>query len=309
LNIPAPLMDRMEIIRIAGYTEDEKVEIARKHLIPAAVAKHGLETKEWSIDDEGLLTLIRRYTREAGVRNLERELSNLIRKAVKELMTSKQKKSVRITAENLSDYLGVPKYRYGEIEAEDLVGVVTGLAWTDVGGELLTIEATSMPGKGRMTVTGNLRDVMKESISAAASYVRSRAAAFGIEPPQFDRRDIHVHVPEGATPKDGPSAGVAMVTAIVSVMTGIPVRRDVAMTGEITLRGRVLPIGGLKEKLLAAARGGMKTVLIPEENAKDLVEISDTIKKGLEIVPVTRMDEVLKRALVRQPEAIEWDES
>ena len=309
LNIPAPLMDRMEIIRIAGYTEDEKVEIARKHLIPAAVAKHGLDPKEWSINDEGLLTLIRRYTREAGVRNLEREISTLIRKAVKELMTSKQKKSITVTAENLNDYLGVEKFRYGEIEAEDLVGVVTGLAWTDVGGELLTIEATSMTGKGRMTVTGNLRDVMKESISAAASYVRSRAAAFGIEPPQFDKKDIHVHVPEGATPKDGPSAGVAMVTAIVSVMTGIPVRRDVAMTGEITLRGRVLPIGGLKEKLLAAARGGMKTVLIPEENAKDLVEISDTIKKGLEIVPVTRMDEVLKRALVRQLEPIEWDET
>jgi len=308
LNIPPPLMDRMEIIRIAGYTEDEKVEIARKHLIPHAIVKHGLEAKEWSIDDEALITLIRRYTREAGVRNLERELSNLIRKAVKELMTSK-KKSIAVTAASLGDYLGVPKYRYGEIEENDLVGVVTGLAWTDVGGELLTIEGAMMPGKGRMTVTGNLRDVMKESISAAASYVRSRAVAFGIEPPLFDKRDIHVHVPEGATPKDGPSAGVAMVTAIVSVMTGIPVRRDVAMTGEITLRGRVLPIGGLKEKLLAAARGGMKTVLIPEENAKDLVEISDTIKKGLEIIPVTRMDEVLARALVRTPQPIEWDEA
>src|SRR5689334_957499 len=307
LNIPAPLMDRMEIIRIAGYTENEKVEIARKHLIPAAIAKHGLEPKEWSIDDEALLTLIRRYTREAGVRSLERELSNLIRKAVKELMTSK-KKSIAVTAANLGDFLGVPKYRYGEIEAEDLVGVVTGLAWTDVGGELLTIEGTSMSGKGKMTVTGNLRDVMKESISAAASYVRSRAAAFGIEPPLFDKRDIHVHVPEGATPKDGPSAGVAMVTSIVSVMTGIPVRRDVAMTGEITLRGRVLPIGGLKEKLLAAARGGIKTVLIPEENAKDLVEINESIKKGLEIIPVSRMDEVLAKALVRQPEPIEWEE-
>ena len=308
LNIPPPLMDRMEIIRIAGYTEDEKVEIARKHLIPHAIVKHGLEAKEWSIDDEALITLIRRYTREAGVRNLERELSNLIRKAVKELMTSK-KKSIAVTAASLGDYLGVPKYRYGEIEENDLVGVVTGLAWTDVGGELLTIEGVMMPGKGKMTVTGNLRDVMKESISAAASYVRSRAVAFGIEPPLFDKRDIHVHVPEGATPKDGPSAGVAMVSAIVSVMTGIPVRRDVAMTGEITLRGRVLPIGGLKEKLLAAARGGMKTVLIPEENAKDLVEISDTIKKGLEIVPVTRMDEVLARALVRVPQPIEWDEA
>jgi ATP-dependent Lon protease len=307
LNIPPPLMDRMEIIRIAGYTEDEKVEIARKHLIPHAVTKHGLNPNEWSIDDEALVTIIRRYTREAGVRNLERELSTLIRKAVKELMTSK-KKAIAVVAASLGDYLGVPKYRYGEIESEDLVGMVTGLAWTDVGGELLTIEGVMMPGKGKMTVTGNLRDVMKESISAAASYVRSRAVAFGIEPPLFDKRDIHVHVPEGATPKDGPSAGVAMVTAIVSVMTGIPVRRDVAMTGEITLRGRVLPIGGLKEKLLAASRGGMKTVLIPEENAKDLVEISDTVKKGLDIVPVSRMDEVLERALVRKPEPITWDE-
>jgi ATP-dependent Lon protease len=307
LNIPPPLMDRMEIIRIAGYTEDEKVEIARKHLIPHATAKHGLDAKEWAIDDEALLLLIRRYTREAGVRNLERELSTLIRKAVKELTLSKTK-SITVEAKTVSDYLGVPKFRYGEVEDEDQVGVVTGLAWTDVGGELLTIEAAMMPGKAKMIVTGNLRDVMKESISAAASYVRMRAVAFGIEPPRFDKKDIHVHVPEGATPKDGPSAGVAMVTAIVSVMTGIPVRRDVAMTGEITLRGRVLPIGGLKEKLLAAARGGMKTVLIPEENAKDLVEISDSIKKGLDIIPVSRMDEVLARALVRKPEPIEWDE-
>jgi ATP-dependent Lon protease len=307
LNIPPPLMDRMEIIRIAGYTENEKVEIARRHLIPNAVAKHGLDAKEWSIDDDALMLLIRRYTREAGVRNLERELSTLARKAVKELMTS-AKKSVEVTAANLGDYVGVPKHRYGEIEEEDQIGVVTGLAWTDVGGELLTIEGVMMPGKGKMTVTGNLRDVMKESISAAASYVRSRAVAFGIEPPLFDRRDIHVHVPEGATPKDGPSAGVAMVTAIVSVMTGIPVRRDLAMTGEITLRGRVLPIGGLKEKLLAALRAGTKTVLIPEENAKDLVEIPDSVKSGMEIIPVTRMDEVLARALVRQPVPIEWDE-
>jgi ATP-dependent Lon protease len=307
LNIPPPLMDRMEIIRIAGYTEDEKVEIARKHLIPHAIVKHGLEPKEWSIDDEALLTLIRRYTREAGVRNLERELSTLIRKAVKELTISK-KESVAVTDKNVPDYLGVPKYRYGEVEDEDQVGVVTGLAWTDVGGELLTIEAAMMPGKGKMTVTGNLRDVMKESISAAASYVRMRSAAFGIEPPLFDKRDIHVHVPEGATPKDGPSAGVAMVTAIVSVMTGIPVHRDVAMTGEITLRGRVLPIGGLKEKLLAAHRGGIKTVLIPEENAKDLVEINDSIKSGLDIIPVSRMDEALARALTRKPEAITWEE-
>ena len=308
LNIPPPLMDRMEIIRIAGYTEDEKVEIARKHLIPHAIVKHGLEPKEWSIDDEALLTLIRRYTREAGVRNLERELSTLIRKAVKELTISK-KESVAVTDKVLPDYLGVPKYRYGEVEDEDQVGVVTGLAWTDVGGELLTIEAAMMPGKGKMTVTGNLRDVMKESISAAASYVRMRSAAFGIEPPMFDKRDIHVHVPEGATPKDGPSAGVAMVTAIVSVMTGIAVHRDVAMTGEITLRGRVLPIGGLKEKLLAAHRGGIKTVLIPEENAKDLVEINDSIKSGLDIIPVSRMDEVLTRALVRKPEPITWEEA
>ncbi len=307
LNIPPPLMDRMEIIRIAGYTEDEKVEIARRHLIPHAIAKHGLDSKEWSIDEGALLLLIRRYTREAGVRNLERELSTLIRKAVKELTMTK-KKSVKVEVGNLSDFLGVPKFRYGELEDEDQIGVVTGLAWTDVGGELLTIEAAMMPGKGRMTVTGNLRDVMKESISAAASYVRMRAISFGIEPPRFDKRDIHVHVPEGATPKDGPSAGVAMVTAIVSVMTGIAVRRDVAMTGEITLRGRVLPIGGLKEKLLAASRGGMKTVLIPEENAKDLVEINESIKKGLEILPVSRMDEVLARALVRKPEAITWDE-
>ena len=308
LNIPPPLMDRMEIIRIAGYTEDEKVEIARKHLIPHAITKHGLDSKEWAIDDEALLTIIRRYTREAGVRNVERELSTLIRKAVKELIMSK-KKSVKVEANNLADYLGVPKYRYGEVEDKDQIGIVTGLAWTDVGGELLTIEAAIMQGKGRMTVTGNLRDVMKESISAAASYVRSRAVAFGIKPPLFDKRDIHVHVPEGAIPKDGPSAGVAMATAIVSVMTGIPVRRDLAMTGEITLRGRVWPIAGLKEKLLAALRGGIKTVLIPEENAKDLVEISESIKKGLEIVPVSRMDEVLARALTRKPEPIEWDET
>jgi ATP-dependent Lon protease len=308
LNIPPPLMDRMEIIRIAGYTEDEKVEIARKHLIPHAISKHGLDAKEWAIDDEALLTIIRRYTREAGVRNLERELSTLIRKAVKELMLS-EKKSVKASADNLADYLGVPKYRYGEVEDKDQIGIVTGLAWTDVGGELLTIEAAMMPGKGRMTVTGNLRDVMKESISAAASYVRMRAVAFGIKPPLFDKRDIHVHVPEGATPKDGPSAGVAMATAIVSMMTGIPVRRDLAMTGEITLRGRVWPIAGLKEKLLAALRGGIKTVLIPEENAKDLVEISESIKKGLEIVPVSRMDEVLARAMTRKPEPIEWDDT
>jgi ATP-dependent Lon protease len=280
LNIPAPLMDRMELIRIAGYTEDEKAEIARKHLIPNAVKKHGLAADEWSIDDEALLTLVRRYTREAGVRNLERELSNLARKAVKEILLSKEKgKKVHVTNDNITDYLGVHKYRYGEAELEDQVGVVTGLAVTGVGGELLTIEGVMMPGKGKMTVTGNLQEVMKESISAAASYVRSRAVDFGIEPPLFDRRDIHVHVPEGATPKDGPSAGVAMATAIVSIITGIPVRKDIAMTGEITLRGRVLPIGGLKEKLLAALRGGLKKVLIPEENAKDLADIQKRIRR------------------------------
>ena len=307
LNIPAPLMDRMEIIRIAGYTEDEKLEIARKHLIPATTHKHGLAPTEWSVDDAALLELIRRYTREAGVRNLERQISNLARKAVKELLMTKKKK-VPVNLENLATYLGVPKYRYGEAETEDQVGVVTGLAWTEVGGELLTIEGVMMPGKGRMTVTGNLKNVMKESISAAASYVRSRSIAFGIEPPTFERRDIHVHVPEGATPKDGPSAGIAMATAITSILTGIPVRRDIAMTGEVTLRGRVLPIGGLKEKLLAALRGGIKKVLIPEDNAKDLADIPASVKNAMEIVPVARMDEVLKHALVRLPVPIEWDE-
>ena len=307
LNIPAPLMDRMEVIRIAGYTEDEKLEIARRHLIPGAMKKHGLDAKEWSITDDGLLMLIRRYTREAGVRNLERELSNLIRKAVKEILITKVK-VVEVNPETLPVFLGPPKFRYGEIDADDQVGVVTGLAWTEVGGELLTIEGVMMPGKGKMTVTGNLKDVMKESISAAASYVRSRAIDFGIEPPLFERRDIHVHVPEGATPKDGPSAGIAMATAIISTLTGIPVRRDVAMTGEVTLRGRILPIGGLKEKLLAALRGGIKTVLIPEENAKDIAEVPESVKSGLEIVPVSRMDQVLERALVRQPEPISWDE-
>ncbi|AWI89187.1 endopeptidase La [Methylobacterium sp. DM1] len=307
LNIPGPLMDRMEVIRIAGYTEEEKLQIARRHLIPEAVKKHGLNPDEWSITDDGLMMLIRRYTREAGVRNLEREISNLIRKAVKEILITKVKQ-VEANPETLPEFLGPPKFRYGEIDADDQVGVVTGLAWTEVGGELLTIEGVMMPGKGKMTVTGNLRDVMKESISAAASYVRSRAIDFGIEPPLFERRDIHVHVPEGATPKDGPSAGIAMATAIISTLTGIPVRRDVAMTGEVTLRGRVLPIGGLKEKLLAALRGGIKTVLIPEENAKDIAEVPDSVKNGLEIVPVSRMDQVLQHALVRQPEPIEWDE-
>ena len=307
LNIPAPLMDRMEIIRIAGYTEDEKLEIAKRHLLPNSMGKHGLDAKEFEVEDSGVVELIRRYTREAGVRNLEREISNLARKAVKEILTTKKKRIV-VTGENVPDFLGPQKYRFGEIEADDQVGLVTGLAWTEVGGELLTIEGVMMPGKGRMTVTGNLKDVMKESISAAASYVRSRAVDFGIEPPLFDKRDIHVHVPEGATPKDGPSAGVAMATVIVSMLTGIAVRRDIAMTGEITLRGRVLPIGGLKEKLLAALRGGIKKVLIPQDNVKDLAEIPNSLKSGLEIVPVSRMEEVLKHALLRQPSPIVWEE-
>ncbi len=308
LNIPAPLMDRMEIIRLAGYTEEEKLEIAKQHLVSEALSKHGLDAKEFSVTDEALLHLIRRYTRESGVRNLTREVQNLARKAVKELLLSK-KKTVVVDLALVEEYLGPPKFRYGEAETEDQVGVVTGLAWTEVGGELLTIEGVMMPGKGKMTVTGNLKDVMKESISAAATYVRSRCIDFGIKPPMFDTKDIHVHVPEGATPKDGPSAGIAMATAITSIMTGIPVRRDIAMTGEVTLRGRVLPIGGLKEKLLAALRGGIKKVLIPQENAKDLVDLPDSVKNGLEIVPVSRMDEVLTHALVRQPEPIEWDEA
>jgi len=306
LNIPAALMDRMEIIRLAGYTEDEKVEIARQHLIDAQMTAHGLEDGEWSIDDEALRLVIRSYTREAGVRNLEREIANLARKAVKELMTDKEIKSIKVTADNLGDYLGVTKYRFGETEGEDMVGVVTGLAWTEVGGELLTVEGVMMPGKGKMSVTGNLKDVMKESIQAASAYVRSRCVEFGIEPPMFEKNDIHVHVPEGATPKDGPSAGVAMITSIISIMTGIPIRKDVAMTCEITLLGRFLPICGLKEKLLAALRGGIKVVIIPQENAKDLADIPDNVKNGLEIIPVSRMGEVVDIALVKKPEAIEW---
>jgi ATP-dependent Lon protease len=306
LNIPPPLMDRMEVIRIAGYTEEEKLEIAKRHLLPKAIGDHALQPNEFSVTDGALMAVIQTYTREAGVRNFERELMKLARKAVTEILKGNAKK-VEVTAENIHDYLGVPRFRHGEAERDDQVGVVTGLAWTEFGGELLTIEGVMMPGKGRMTVTGNLRDVMKESISAAASYVRSRAIDFGIEPPQFDKRDIHVHVPEGATPKDGPSAGVAMAAAIVSVMTGIPISKDVAMTGEITLRGRVLPIGGLKEKLLAALRGGIKKVLIPEENAKDLAEIPDNVKNNLEIIPVSRMGEVLEHALLQRPEPIEWD--
>ena len=307
LNIPPALLDRMEIIRIAGYTEDEKAEIARRHLIPKAMEHHALHPKEFEVTEEALREIIQRYTREAGVRSLEREVSALARKAVKQIMLKGTKKVV-VTVPVIHEFLGAPKYRFGEAEGEDQVGVVTGLAWTEVGGELLTIEALMMQGKGKMTVTGNLRDVMKESISAASSYVRSRAPSIGVKPTVFDRKDIHVHVPEGATPKDGPSAGIGMATAIVSVLTGIPVRKDVAMTGEVTLRGRVLPIGGLKEKLLAALRGGIKTVLIPQENVKDLEDIPDNVKLGMKLIPVSHVDDVLKHALVRQPVAIEWDE-
>ncbi|MEL0232564.1 MAG: endopeptidase La [Hyphomicrobiales bacterium] len=305
LNIPPALMDRMEIIRIAGYTENEKLEISKKHLLPKVYKQHGLSEKEISVDESALLETIRRYTKESGVRSLERELSKIARKATKKLV-SNESKDLKITKDNISDYLGVYKYRYGEAERDDQIGIVTGLAWTEYGGELLTIEGAMMPGKGRMTVTGNLKDVMKESISAAASYVRSNATKYGIKPPLFDKRDIHVHVPEGATPKDGPSAGVAMATAIISLMTQVPVRKDVAMTGEITLRGRVLPIGGLKEKLLAAARGGIKTVFIPEENKKDLSEISEEITKDLKIIPVTKIDEIIDAALVSKLDPIEW---
>jgi len=312
LNMPQPLMDRMEIIRIAGYTEDEKVEIARRHLIARQVKAHGLKKGEWDITDGALRMLIRRYTREAGVRNLERELAALTRKAVKTILTSDADKVV-ITEDNLEDYSGVPKFRFGTGEEEDQVGAVTGLAWTEVGGELLTIEGVMVPGRGKMTTTGKLGDVMKESIDAAASYVRSRSAELGIRPTLFQRKDIHVHVPEGATPKDGPSAGIGMATAMISLMTGIPVRKDVAMTGEVTLRGRVLPIGGLKEKLLAALRGGIKKVLIPEDNAKDLPEIPDNVKNAIEIVPVANMEEVVKHALTKSvtpldPETEEMEE-
>jgi len=305
LNIPAPLMDRMEIIRLSGYTEEEKFEIARRHLIPETLKENGLEAKEFVLSDEMLTAVIRGYTREAGVRNLKREISKLMRKSVREIMVKKTKK-VTITTTLLEEFLGPVIFTKTEIDSEPSVGVVTGLAWTPVGGELLTIEGVMTHGKGRMTVTGNLKDVMRESIQAANGYVRSRAVDFGIKPPLFDTRDIHVHVPEGATPKDGPSAGIAMATAIVSVMTGIPVRHDIAMTGEVTLRGRVLPIGGLKEKLLAALRSGVKTVLIPEENVRDLKEIPEIVTKGMEIVPVSRMEQVLERALIRKPEPIEW---
>jgi ATP-dependent Lon protease len=307
LRMPQPLLDRMEVIRLSGYTEDEKVEIAKRHLISKVEGAAGLKAGEWSITDAGLRDLVRYYTREAGVRSLERELANLARKATKEIVSSRKTK-VTVTPRNLEKYAGVRRYRYGEAELEDLVGVVTGLAWTEVGGELLSIEAVTMPGKGSFSHTGKLGDVMQESVQAARSYVRSRSNTFGLKPVVFEKKDIHVHVPEGATPKDGPSAGVAMCTAIVSALTGIPIRKDVAMTGEITLRGRVLPIGGLKEKLMAALRGGLRTVLIPKDNEKDLAEIPDNVKKGLEIVPVATADEVLSRALTRMPTPIEWDE-
>ena len=308
LRLPQPLLDRMEVIRIPGYTEDEKVEIARRHLIGKQLTAHGLKSEEWSISDDALRDLIRYYTREAGVRNLEREIANLQRKAVKELATS-EAGLVGVESDNLETYAGVRKFRYGQTELEDLVGVTTGLAWTEVGGEILSVEAIVMPGKGNVKHTGKLGDVMQESVEAARSFVRSRMLRFGIAPPEFDRRDIHVHVPEGATPKDGPSAGVAMCTSIISALTAIPVRRDVAMTGEITLRGRVLPIGGLKEKLLAALRAGITTVLIPEENMKDLAEIPDSVTNSLEIVPVETVDEVLSRALTDIPTPIDWQPS
>ena len=307
LRMPQPLLDRMEIIRIPGYTEDEKVEISKRHLVAKVSEANGLKHGEWSVSDTAIRDLIRYYTREAGVRNLEREIAGLARKAVKEIVSNKAKK-VAITPKNLEKFAGVRKFRYGEAEAEDMVGVVTGLAWTEVGGEILTIESVLLPGKGNVKQTGKLGDVMQESVSAAMSYVRSRSTTFGIKPTLFEKRDLHVHVPEGATPKDGPSAGIAMATSIVSVLTGIPVRRDVAMTGEITLRGRVLPIGGLKEKLLAAMRAGIKTVFIPKDNEKDLADIPDSVKKGLEINPVSHVDEVIMRALARRPEAITWEE-
>ena len=307
-NMPGPLLDRMEIIPLAGYTEDEKSEIAKQHLIAKQVKNHGLKKSEFRLTDEALSDIIRYYTREAGVRNLEREIAKVARKSLTKIIR-KEVEQVVVTSENLSEFLGVRKHRYGLAEQDDQIGVVTGLAWTSVGGDLLHIEALKLPGKGRMKTTGKLGDVMKESIDAAASFVRSISPEIGVKPTQFDKIDIHVHVPDGATPKDGPSAGLAMVTSIVSVLTGIPVRRDIAMTGEVSLRGNAMPIGGLKEKLLAALRGGIKTVLIPEENEKDLAEIPDNVKEGLDIIPVSHVRDVLSRALVSVPEPIEWDEA
>ncbi len=308
LNMPQPLLDRMEIIRIPGYTEDEKVEIAKRHILAKLTKDHGLKPEEFIVPEQAIRDLIRYYTRESGVRSLERELGNLARKTVRDLGREKLL-TITIDDERLGKYAGVRKYKYGEMDTEDQVGIITGLAYTDFGGDILTIEAVKMPGKGRMTVTGNLKDVMKESISAANSYVRSRATKFGIEPPSFERTDVHIHVPDGATPKDGPSAGAAMATAIVSVLTGIPIKKDIAMTGEVTLRGRVTAIGGLKEKLLAALRSGVKTVLIPSENEKDLADIPENVKREMTIIPISTMDEVLAHALTRAPVAIEWSEA
>ena len=307
-NMPAPLLDRMEIIPLAGYTEDEKIEIAKRHLVDKAIKNHGLRKGEFELTDSALTGIVRYYTREAGVRNLEREIAKLSRKSVTKIVKDEEK-YIKVTMDNLSDFLGVKKFRFGLAEQDDQIGVVTGLAWTSVGGDLLHIEALKLPGKGRMKTTGKLGDVMKESIDAANSYVRSISTEVGIKPPRFDKTDIHVHVPEGATPKDGPSAGLAMVTSIVSVLTGIPIRKDLAMTGEVTLRGNALPIGGLKEKLLAALRGGIKTVLIPEENEKDLVDIPENVKSSLEIIAVKNVSEVLKIALTETPIPIEWDEA
>ena len=307
LNIPGPLLDRMEVIRISGYTEDEKMEIAKKYLVPKQIKENGLKAGEWTVSDEALKDIIRYYTRESGVRSLEREISKLARKGVKDIVT-KTKDIIKIDEKNLNDYLGIKKFKYGEIENKDGTGIVTGLAWTEVGGELLTIESVIMPGKGKMEITGKLGEVMQESVKAAKSFVRSRCVEYGIIPPVFEKKDIHIHVPEGATPKDGPSAGIAMVTSIVSSLTGIPVKREVAMTGEVTLRGRVLPIGGLKEKLLAALRGGIKTVLIPDENEKDLAEIPKNVIEGLKIIPVKTVDEVLKVALTKSLTPIDWVE-
>jgi ATP-dependent Lon protease len=306
-NMPGPLLDRMEIIPLSGYTEDEKREIAKAHLLPKQIKNHGLKKQEFSMEDSALTGIIRHYTREAGVRNLERDIAKVARKSLTKIIKA-ETETVHVDGDNLPDFLGAPKFRYGLAEKEDQIGVVTGLAYTSVGGELLSIEALRLPGKGRMKTTGKLGDVMKESIEAASSYVRSVSPSLGIKPPRFDKLDIHVHVPEGATPKDGPSAGLAMVTSIVSVLTRIPVRKDIAMTGEVTLRGNALAIGGLKEKLLAALRGGIKTVLIPQDNEKDLPEIPDNVKEGLTIIPVSHVSEVLKHALVSEPEAVEWDE-
>ncbi len=308
MNLPQALLDRMEIIRLEGYTEDEKLEIAKRHLLEKQIAAHGLKPEEFSLSDEGLRDLIRYYTREAGVRTLEREIAKLARKVLRQILEGKVT-SMAITPDNLADYAGVRKYRHGIGEEENQIGAVTGLAWTEVGGELLTIEAVTVPGKGQIRTTGKLGEVMGESIQAALSYVKARAPSYGIKPSLFARKDVHIHLPEGAVPKDGPSAGVGMVTTIVSTLTGIAVHRDVAMTGEVTLRGRVLPIGGLKEKLLAALRGGIKTVLIPQENEKDLAEIPANIKEGLEIIPVSHVDQVLARALIAPLIPIEWTEA